>query len=189
LEKVVDNLTFPTSMTFDDHGFIYLAEAGFAYGTEPMKGRILKVEQNGSLSEVAGGFEGPVTSIIWHQGDFYVAEGARGGTPGPGCGQITKVTADGRKEVIVDGLKSCGDHFTGDMEIGPDGRLYFTVGTATNSAVVGTDNVPWLKKHRYFSDTPARDLILKGTNFVSKNPLTKKTAVAITGAYKQAYSV
>ena len=184
LEKVVNHLTFPTSMTFDDKGVIYLAEAGFAYGTEPGYGRILRVERDGSLSEIANGFAGPVTSILWHKGYFYVAEGARGGTSGPGCGQITKVTPNGRKKVIIDGLKSCGDHFTGDMIIGPDERLYFTVGTATNSAVVGIDNIPWLKKYPYFSDTPARDLVLNGTNFISTNLLTEKKDVVITGAYK-----
>jgi glucose/arabinose dehydrogenase len=87
-------------------------------------------------------------------------------------------------KVIVDDLRSCGDHFTGPLEFGPDGNLYFTVGTATNSAVVGTDNMSWLKYHPDFHDVPARDLMLKGEDFVTPNPLTEEKDAAITGVYK-----
>jgi glucose/arabinose dehydrogenase len=185
LEKVAAPFTFPTDITFDDEGNVYVAEAGFAYGTQPREGRIVRVERDGSLTPIAGGFEGPVTSIRWHRGYFYVAEGARGGNPGVGCGQITKVSMDGgERKIIVSGLKTCGDHFTGEIEFGPDGKLYFTVGTATNSAVVGTDNKAWLKLHPQFSDTPARDYVLNGQNFVSPNPLTDEKDAAVTGAYK-----
>jgi glucose/arabinose dehydrogenase len=184
LEKVVSNLTFPTDLTFDDQGHIYICEAGFAYGTKPGEGRILRWEKDDSLTPIADGFKGPVTSILWHQGYFIVAEGARGGNDGPGCGQITRVEMDGTKKVIVSNLMSCGDHFTGGMTIGPDGQLYFSVGTATNSAVVGKDNIPWLKRHPRFHDTPARDIVLNGTNFISPNPLTEDTDVAVTGPYK-----
>lgn len=35
LERVTTGLTFPTVMAFDAEGTIYIAESGFAYGTEP----------------------------------------------------------------------------------------------------------------------------------------------------------
>jgi glucose/arabinose dehydrogenase len=184
LEEVVSGLTFPTDMTFDDQGAFYIAEAGFAYGTKPGEGRVIKIQSDGSVTTFAGGFKGPVTSVIWHEGSLYVAEGARGGNEGVGCGQITRLDKDGKRKVIVSGLMSCGDHFTGGMDIGPDGMLYFTVGTATNSAVVGPDNTPWLKLHPSFHDTPARDVILNGDHFVSKNPLVNEKELAITGPYK-----
>ncbi|MTI79550.1 MAG: glucose dehydrogenase [Firmicutes bacterium] len=184
LEKVVDDLTFPTDVSFDNMGNIYVVEAGFAYGTEPREGQILQINRDGQKTRIAGGFDGPVTSIYWYRDHFYVAEGARGGNPGIGCGQITKVSMDGKRTVLISGLKSCGDHFTGEVIVGPDEKLYFTVGTATNSAVVGLDNIPWLKKHPYFHDTPARDLTLRGNNFISTNPLTDGVDIAVTGAYK-----
>lgn len=183
LEKVVGNLLFPVAITFDDQN-TYIAEAGFAYGTEPMEGRILKLEKDGTLNEVVGGLKSPVTSIIWYKGNFYVAEGGRGGNA-PGCGQITKIDSNGKKEIIVDGLRSCGDHFTGQMIIGPDERLYFTVGTATNSGVVGVDNMPWVKKFPDFKDVPSRNLILDGTNFISIDPLTEENNATVTGPYKE----
>ncbi len=75
LEPVTTGLTYPTSVTFDDDGNIYVGEAGFSYG--PAKadgmGRILKVNPDGSRTEVARGFRGPMTSITWHKGFFYVA--------------------------------------------------------------------------------------------------------------------
>jgi hypothetical protein len=117
LQQVVSKLTFPTDITFDDEGNIYLCEAGFAYGTEPGEGRIWRLERDGSLSPIADGLKGPVTSILWHQGYFIVAEGARGGDKGPGCGQITRVEMDGTKTVIVSNLKSCGDHTDSEIHL------------------------------------------------------------------------
>lgn len=184
LRRVVTGLTYPTHMTFDNQGTIYIVEAGYAYGTAPGKGRVLRLEADGALTEVAGGFGGPVTGTVWHKGYFYVAYGAIGEEHGPGCGEISRFSPDGKKEVIVSGLQTCGDHFTGDVAFGPDGRLYFSVGTASNSAVVGTDNVPWLKMHPRYHDTPARNVVLNGTNFITSNPLTEQRDVALTGAYK-----
>ncbi|MEF3305242.1 PQQ-dependent sugar dehydrogenase [Paenibacillus sp. GYB003] len=184
LERVASGLTFPTEIAFDDQGNRYVTESGYAYGTPPGKGRVLRIEEGGSTTEVAGGFGGPVTGIVWRNGDFYVAEGAIGEEHGKGCGQITKVYADGRRETIVTGLRTCGDHFTGDVEVGPDGRLYFSVGTATNSAVIGTDNAAWLKLHPGFHDVPAADTVLNGINFISPNPLSEQREPVVTGAYK-----
>ena len=185
LEKLAANLTFPIDITFDEEGYIYILEAGFAYGAKPGEGRILKLERDGTLSEVADGFLGPATGITYYNGYFYLAEGGRGNTKGIGCGRILKVSKDGNKVAIVSGLRSCGDHFTGDVRFGPDGKLYFTVGTATNTAVVGTDNTPWLKIHPGFHDLPARDLELRGKNFISHNPLSGEPDLAVTGAYKR----
>lgn len=184
IEKVVEGLTFPTVITFDDRGNMYLAEAGYAYGAKPGEGRILKVDSNGETEEVAGGFAGPVTGLTWNTGNFYIAEGGTGKEADPGCGKITKLSPDGEKEILVSGLRSCGDHFTGDIKVGPDKKLYFTVGTATNSAIVGMDNLPWIKQNPQFHDTPARDYVLNGQNFLTRNPLDPRGRIFETGAFK-----
>lgn len=184
LERVAAGLTFPTTIAFDSQGTIYIAESGFAYGTEPGKGRILRLEPDGSLAEYAGGFGGPVTGMAWRDGELFVAAGALGEEHGAGCGQIVRVSRDGRRTTIVNGLRTCGDHYTGDVLFGPDGKLYFSVGTATNSAVVGLDNTLILKHHPRFHDVPARDSILAGTNFVARRSSADGEEAAVTGAYK-----
>lgn len=184
LEKVASDLTYPTAITFDDNNNLYLIEAGYSYGATPGQGRIVKVNKDGSYAEVAGGFKSPLTGITWHKGYFYVAEGATAEEADPGCGKVLRVSPKGQKEVIVSNLRSCGDHFTGDVEIGPDGKLYFTVGTATNSGVVGTDNLAWVREKPEFHDVPARDFVLKGKNFTTRNPLSEEEDITETGAFK-----
>jgi glucose/arabinose dehydrogenase len=58
--------------------------------------------------------------------------------------------------------------------IGNDGYLYFGQGTATNSGIVGVDNYRygWLRRYPQFHDTPARDVILAGVNYESRDPFT-----------------
>ncbi|MCM3001674.1 PQQ-dependent sugar dehydrogenase [Paenibacillus cellulositrophicus] len=183
LTRIATGLTFPTVMTFDPQGAVYVAEAGFAYGTEPGMGRVLRLESDGSFTEIASGFGGPVTGIAWHNGNLYVAAGNLGEKPADGCGEIIRLSPDGTRKTIVSGLRTCGDHFTGDILFGPDGKLYFSVGTATNSAVVGLDNMLILKHHPHFHDVPARDLELIGTNFITRDPLSDQPGAAVTGAY------
>jgi glucose/arabinose dehydrogenase len=183
LEPVVVGLNFPTSITFDDEGRLYVGEAGFSYGVAdtPEGGRILEVGQNGQVTEIASGFRGPMTSITWHKGYFYVAEGAY-------PGRILRVGKDGSRDVLVDGLRSGGDHYTSDVIFGPDGKMYFCVGSATTSAVVGIDNYyyfNWLQKMPDFHDVPARNLVLNGKNYKSINPfeINPQEANVVTGPY------
>ncbi|GAB6137948.1 hypothetical protein [Halanaerobaculum tunisiense] len=59
---------------------------------------------------------------------------------------------------------------TGDIVFGPQGKMYFGVGTATNSGVVGLDNLPWLLVRPEFHDTPCRDITLTGQDYETINP-------------------
>jgi hypothetical protein len=139
LEKVKGGLDFPTSICFDESGVIYIAESGFVYGKPPGEGRILRLENNSEIIEVASGFNGPLTGMIYEGGVFYVSVGNRSGKGEEPCGSIIRVFPNGVKEEIITGLRTCGDHFTGDLVISPDQKLYFGVGTGTNSGVVGKD--------------------------------------------------
>src|SRR5439155_11656435 len=82
-------------------------------------------------------------------------------------------------------LPSVGDHHTNGPVIGNDGNLYFSIGVATNSGVVGTDSYEfgWLKRHPEFHDIPAHDITLTGQNFTTNNPLDASSGKAVTGAY------
>lgn len=50
------------------------------------------------------------------------------------------VKADGSKQDILTGLPNFGDQHNNRVIFGPDGKIYFDQGTATNSGVVGEDN-------------------------------------------------
>lgn len=182
-EKVVADLSFPTSIAFDQEGAIYIAESGFVYGRPPKDGRVIKVDKSSQQSEIVNGLPGPVTGMVYYQEALFISVGNRSGSANPGCGKIIKIEKDGKMTTVAADLKTCGDHFTGDIVVGNDQRLYFGVGTATNSGVVGKDNLSWLKFNPEFHDTPARTFKLSVENFVSENPLNKEKEILQTGAF------
>lgn len=181
LAPLIIGLTFPTSLTFDDLGYLYIGESGYSYGPAVSngQGRILRLSSLGRVDEVARGFRPPLTGLTWHDGYFYVAEGAY-------PGRILRVHPGGEiREVLVDNLPTGGDHMTGQIAFGPDGRLYFGVGTATNSGVVGLDNSSWLLVRPEFHDTPCRDIILRGNNYGTINIFKPyDPELVLTGGFK-----
>jgi glucose/arabinose dehydrogenase len=181
IEAVARGLVFPTGVGFDAQGRPHVIEAGYSYGEAFTTPRLLRVEQNGALTEVARGENnGPWTGIAFAQGAFYVAEG--GQMKG---GRILRITPEGRTTALVENLPSFGDHHTNGPAIGPDGELYFTVGVATNSGVVGEDNFKfgWLKRFPKFHDIPCHDVVLTGHNFESENVLAGTKEKVRTGAF------
>lgn len=186
IEAVATGLTFPTAVTFDDQNRPHVIEAGYSYGEVFTMPRLVRVEPDGSLTEIARGTtgkenNGPWTGVLFHNGAFYLAEG--GVTEG---GKILRITPDGTITPLIENLPTRGDHHTNGPAIGPDGKLYFGVGTATNSGVVGIDNYRfgWLPRFPDFHDMPAKDVTLAGRNYTTTNPLTSDPDDEVTtGAY------
>ena len=154
---------------------MYVGDVGFAYvGLFPPP-RILKIDyRTGNVSVfVDRGLDRPLTSITFHNGQLYVANG----------GKISAIDMKGMPRTIISSLPGIGDHYIDQIVFAPDGKMYFGVGTATNSAVVGKDN-PWAKSMPEFHDIPGKNLSLAGVNFNTKNfldaPFDKNTT---TGAY------
>ena len=179
IEVVATGLTFPTGVTFDDKGAPYVVESGYSYGEVWETPRLLRVDQ-GKLTTVAeGGKNGPWTGVTRHDGSFYVAEG--GVLEG---GRILRISDDGKVTPLVQGLPTRGDHHTNGPVVSPDGWLYFGTGTATNSAIVGEDNLKfgWLTRFPEFRDTPCQDVTLTGENYRSKD-LLKGNGEVSTGAF------
>lgn len=180
VEVVATGLTFPTGVAFDDQGRPHVVEAGYSYGEVWTTPRLVRIESSGSLTPIASGARnGPWTGVAFSAGDFYIAEG--GELEG---GKILKVSPDGQTTVLIDRLPTMGDHHTNGPAIGPEGAVYFGLGTATNSGVVGEDNAQfgWLKRKPDFHDVPCKDVTLTGEVFVSSNPLTRQGEVR-TGAF------
>ena len=186
IEAVATGLTFPTGVAFDKDGRPHVTEGGYSYGEAFTTPRLLRIEQNGQRTVVASGptgeqGNGPWNGVLFYEGNFYIAEG--GVTRG---GRILRVAPGGEITPLVENLPSVGDHHTNGPCIGPDGYLYFAVGTATNSGVVGTDNAKfgWMNRFPQFHDIPARDVKLTGQNFTTENPLTPESGdKATTGAF------
>jgi glucose/arabinose dehydrogenase len=179
IEPVASGLTFPTGVTFDENGVPYVVEAGYSYGEVWTVPRLLRIDKGHAVTVAEGGKNGPWTGVVHHRGAFYIAEG--GELQG---GRILRVTDDGKVSSIVDNLPTRGDHHTNGPVVGPDGWIYFGLGTATNSAVVGEDNYQfgWLKRYPDFHDTPCLDITLTGENYQSKDVI-KGSGEASTGAF------
>lgn len=181
-EAVATNLNFPTGITFDDAGNLYVVESGYAYGEVWTLPRLLKQNADGAIEVIAAGDQtGPWNGIDYSNGFFYITAGdvLHGG-------HLLRISSQGEQEILIDDLPSVGDHHTNGPVIGPDGAVYFGQGTATNSGVVGVDNYRfgWLERFADFHDIPCKDITLTGQNFTSENPLTEDPEDKVaTGAF------
>ena len=162
-EVFMKDLIWPSSIEFDGNGNIYVAEAGYVYGDPFAPAQVLRIDPSGQISRYADGFNGPITGLLWHNNQLYVSH----------KGKISAVGADGAVKDLVTGLPSHGDHFNNEMSVGPDGKIYFGQGTATNSGVVGLDNAypyVWLLLYPDVHDVPAQDIRLRGESFLTPQP-------------------
>lgn len=163
VEVFMKDLIWPTSVEFDEKGNVYVAEAGYAYGDPFAPAQILRIARDGSITRYADQLNGPIIDILWHNGRLYISH----------RGKISAVESDGRVVDLVTGLPSYGDHFNNQMSVGPDSKIYFGQGVATNSGVVGMDNVypfVWTMLWPDVHDVPAKDIKLKRQGFVTPQP-------------------
>jgi sugar lactone lactonase YvrE len=176
IELVTDGLTFPTGIAIADNGDLYVVESGYAYGETFTRPRLLVITPGGEPRELATGKHAPWTGVTLADGALFVAQG--GAVDG---GRIVRfdlagaagAARVGEPRVLAENLPSIGDHHTNGPAV-RDGWVYFGQGTATNSAVVGTDNAGfgWLLRQPKFHDIPCKDVTLTGTFWESDNPLT-----------------
>jgi glucose/arabinose dehydrogenase len=156
IEAIETGLTTPIGMTLTTKNEFLIADAGITSG----KGKVYMLSSGGPKL-IADGFNPPLTGITFHKGYIYVAH----------RGVITRVGLNGKKQDLIIGLPSFGDHHNNRVVFGQDGKMYFGQGTATNSGVVGEDN-HWLKKYPFFHDYPGAFVVVTGKNFKTKNLLT-----------------
>jgi glucose/arabinose dehydrogenase len=172
-EVVASGLTAPVHVTFGPDDFAYVCEAGHHTAQPP---RVLRIDpRSGEMSvyyEVPEGrwtATGALTGAAWSGTDLIITN----------TDTVTRVGPDGTAEDLVTDLPGRGDHQVNHPVIGPDGSLYFGVGSATNWGVVGPDNFTfgWLRAGPEVHDVPARDVRLAGRNYeypdVMGNPLRR----------------
>jgi glucose/arabinose dehydrogenase len=168
VELLASGLNAPSALEVTQDGSIYIGESGYggAYASTAgfegaTRGRILRLNPDGTVTVVAGEFNPPLAGFFHTAGgDLYISHN----------GVISVITGTGRRDIVT-GLPSLGDHRNNNLTMGPDGKLYFTQGTVTNSGIVGLDN--WVLWGRYFDsphDVPCRDITLRGVNVKTADP-------------------
>jgi glucose/arabinose dehydrogenase len=186
IEKIAEGLTYTTSMAWDDQGRMYVLEAGGGFTEEKPPARILRVEPNGSLTEVVNletkGVAASAVGLAFYKGAFYVSHrDARDRS-----GAVSRVTLDGTVTQILSGLvDSQAEHQVNDLRVGPDGRMYLAAGPATNSGVVGIDLAPFVSRSPMLHHRPCQNIVLTGQNFETPDFRTKDdpSDLARTGAF------
>ncbi|NRD76287.1 PQQ-dependent sugar dehydrogenase [Bacillus sp. BRMEA1] len=168
IEVVEKDLTTPIGLTITDQNELLIADAGITSG----KGKVYRMTATGPTL-LADGFNPPLTGITFYKGNVYVSH----------RGVITRVSLDGKKQDLITGLPSYGDHHNNRVVFGADGKMYFGQGTATNSGIVGEDN-HWLKRYPFFHDYPGAYVQVAGENFKTEDLLTDGAKdIARTGPY------
>lgn len=173
MEQVASGLTFPTSVTWDENGRMYVLEAGSAPGPKAVgSGRVLRIDGD-AKSVVLDGLIAPASDVKFLNGEMYVAH----------RGTLSVVRGGARVDLITD--LPWGDYSTGEIAF-KDGWVYLGNGTVTNSGIVGDDNFVygWPFENPRMSDVPAESVTLKGLNFISLDLRTAGlTDTTSTGAF------
>jgi glucose/arabinose dehydrogenase len=168
IEVFAEGLDAPSSILFTDEGDMLIANTGYATG-RPTVSRLT----NGSFEVIADNFNVPLTGINYLNGEVYVSH----------MGIITSINRDGTRQDIITGLPSYGDYSNSRVDFGIDGKMYFGIGTATNSGVVGLDNL-WIYNYPNFHDNPGSIILLNGQNYETDNILILASdQKAYTGAF------
>lgn len=163
VEVAMAGLEYPTSIGFDDKGTTYVAEGGYIYGDDVAPALVLRIDANGERTVLTDRLNGPVTDLLWHDGRLYISH----------RGKISVMEAGAVRDLVT-GLPSLGDHHNNQLVAGPDGKIYFGQGTATNSGVVGLDNfkMGWLAKYPEVHDVTAKDIRVNRQAFETPDPLS-----------------
>lgn len=184
IEKVVDGLTYPTSVVWDNQDRLYVVEAGGQFLEEPPPARILCVEA-GQATEVvnltAKGIADSVVGATWHNGTFYITHrDAQDRT-----GAVSRVTLEGEVTQVFNGVIDAQfEHNLDEIRLGPDRRMYVASGGAANSAVVGVDNAPFVERSPDLRATVCQDIVLTGQNFQTPDFRTEDpNDTVLTGAF------
>lgn len=173
----VDGLDAPTMSTFDDQGRMLIAESAYGGGGEP---KVTRIESDGARTTLASGDafgdQLPVTAVAFFEGRVYVVH----------AGAVSIIEDDGSLTPVLTDLPGLGDHQANQL-VFSDGWMYLSVGTMTNSAVVGTDNAVfgWLEQpeRQHLHDIPCDDIALLDRVFEAENPLPGSREQVTTAAY------
>src|SRR5581483_1028740 len=118
---VLDNLQGSQFFTFDFEGNFVFTK------TQGKKTQIIKITPSGQQTVLLDHATEAITGISFHGGQVYVSM----------KGHVAALK-NGRLRDVISGLPAYGDYGNSPV-IFENGRMYFSVGTMTNSGVVGLD--------------------------------------------------
>jgi len=193
LVPYIRGLNAPVAMAFDNEGSLLIAENG-PDGKHP---RIFGYRRDNTYFEVYPrgrnifgigrqtlDFHAPIGGMVVAGGRIYVTH-----RDASGMGVVSAFDYDGNATTIVANLPARGDYSLTDIITRADNRLYFGLGSATNSGVVGLDNWArgWVNRYSDFCDIPFVTLALLGYRADAKNPeagLFGGDDIAVTGPFQ-----
>ncbi len=133
--------------------------------------KVVKVSAAGESTVLLDHTTQSITNMAFYRGDVYLVS----------RGQIY-IIKEGKIFNLINGLPTYGDNANSNV-IFNNGEIYFGVGTATNSGIVGPDNT-WLASYPSVRDVPCASIKLSGVNITANNFLTaKKNDQATTGSF------
>ncbi|HEX8912033.1 MAG TPA: hypothetical protein VF796_06705, partial [Humisphaera sp.] len=188
LELYAQDLTGPVAIAFDPDGNLIIAEGGLdgsepkIYGFTPDRKRFDVYPTSRPILGIGRGpfrMYGPVGGLVCHDGRVFVSH-----RDADDFGVITALDYKGGARTVVAGLPARGENGVTGMAVHPlNGRLYFGVGSATNSGIVGPDDMGlgWPRRHPDVHDLPFRqpdpqapdggkNILLWGRRMNSPNP-------------------
>ncbi len=185
VEKLVGGLSFPTALAWDNQNRMYVVESGGGLAPEMLApARIMRVE-GGTATQAVNLSASPVVmnsvvGLTWHDGAFYFTHRHKQDL----TGSVSRATLDGQISLVLTGIiDSQSEHQINDIKVGPDGKMYVSVGAAGNAGVIGPSVAPWVMKSPNLKPVPCKDIVLLGKNFETPDFRPGKTGMVKTGAY------
>jgi sugar lactone lactonase YvrE len=97
LELISDSVSFPTGITFDSEGMIYVAESRVPLDAQPPIGRILRIYHDNRRRILIDDLSAPVNGITFHNDGLYILENGH-------IASISAVRRNGEKTIVINGL-------------------------------------------------------------------------------------
>lgn len=180
IQSLVTGLDFPTAVALSGDR-MWVSESGIA--PPPT---IKEVDAQGNATVLLSAAElpegtlvPPLTDVTYHDGWLWITHLQRGVNDW-NVGAVSRFDPSDPVdtfETVITNLPNAGDHHVNAIVFDDSGRAYISIGTATNSGVVGLDNLEitgWLDKYPEFHDFPPVDIVLDGDDFTTDNPLSEE---------------
>ena len=194
IELGIGELNFPSNITLVDDR-IFITEAGFP-GIPPT---VKEITLNGTSAGTAtvvlapdmlpmGTLIGPFTDLVWYENMIWLSHRQVGANEWM-LGAVSRFSPDdpiGTFETLLTNLPSAGDHSNNTLVFDENGRGYISLGSVTNSGVVGADNVNrWVPDAPGFAETAPVDITFRPNGFEALIATElDPNADAVTAAYR-----